>query len=398
MLGGKFHSFDSCGKILGDFLKERKVCEPILTDDRNVFKNLKDYDLVIVYTQGGELTSAQEEGLCEFVKKGGGFIGIHCASDSWVKNKAYMEMLGSHFIGHGHVTEFLVKISQGDHNITRRISDFEVTDEFYMLKKKTEKFEVLATGIWQAKEHPLAYVRHYGKGKVFYTALGHDERIFKNPFFQKLIFRGTRWVTNQKERKEVRCGVIGYGGAFGMGKYHGDFISKTPGLKLTAICDVDEKRLEVAQKDYPGIKIYSKIEKMLSVFHKRLWYDVTNKDQCQAIVRFEGGRYAEFQTSAIAAIGKPKWRILGTKGALSINHGEEDIRVISFIHGSREELKVPFMQSSSWDNYYINIADHLSTGEPLAVTADSARRVIAVFELAEKSAKSGKVQPVPYEK
>lgn len=329
--------------------------------------------------------------------------------------------------------------------------------------------------------------------------------------------------------REVRCGVIGYGGAFNMGKYHGDFISKTSGLKLAAICDVDERRLEVAQKDYPGIKTYSKIEKMLSddvidlgvavvphnvhskvilslikagknaisekpfaitiaectkmieaakkkkvmlsvfhnrrwdgdflrikkiiddgllgeifhietyagnyahpkswwrseksisggliydwgahfvdwilnlmpgkmetvygIFHKRLWHDVTNENQCQAIIRFEGGRYAEFQTSAIAAIGKPKWRILGTKGALSVNHGEEDIKVVTFIHGSREELKVPFMQSSSWDSYYTNIADHLLTGEPLAVTAESARRVIAVFKLAEKSAKTGKVQP-----
>ncbi len=534
MLGGKFHPFDSCGKILEDFLKKTEVCEPVLTDDRDAFKDLKNYDLVILYTQGGELTSAQEEGLCEFVKKGGGFIGIHCASDSWVKNKAYLEMLGSHFVGHGPVTEFSVKISHPEHEITRRISDFKITDEFYILEKKTGRFEVLAEGIWQFKTHPLAYIRTYGKGRVFYTALGHDERVFKNPFFQKLIFRATRWVTNQREEKEVRCGVIGYGGAYNMGKYHADSVSKTPGLKLTAICDVDEKRLEIAQKDYPEIKIYKEIKKMLSadiidlgiavvphnlhskivlslveagknvicekpfaitikectamiraakkkgamlsvfhnrrwdgnflaikkiindgligeifhieayaggyahpqywwrseksisggiiydmgahfvdwilnlmpgkmetvygIFHKRLWYDVTNEDQGEAIIRFEGDRYAEFQTSVIAAIGKPKWRILGTKGALNINQGEkENIDVVTFVNGHREELKIPFMQSC-WENYYINIADHLLTGEPLAVTAESARRVIAVFELAEKSAKTSKVQPVPYEK
>lgn len=503
-----------------------------MTDDRNAFKDLKNYDLVIVYTQGGELTSAQEEGLCEFVKKGGGFIGIHCASDSWVKNKVYLEMLGSHFIGHGPVTEFLAKISHPDHNLTRRISDFKITDEFYILEKKTEKFEVLAEGIWQFKTHPLAYIRTYGKGKVFYTALGHDERAFRNPFFQKLIFRASRWVTNQREGKAIRCGVIGYGSAFGMGKYHVDLISKTPGLKLTAICEIDKERLGIARKNHPEVKTYSKIEKMLSddiidlgvavvphnlhsktvlslidagknvicekpfaitiaectrmieaakkkevmlsvfhnrrwdgdflvikriindgligeifhieayagdyahpkswwrseksisggiiydwgahfvdwilnlmpgkmetvygIFHKRLWHDVTNEDQGEAIIRFEGGRYAEFQTSTIAAIGKPKWRILGTKGALTINQGEENINVVTFVNGYREELKIPFMETE-WDNYYLNIADHLLTGEALSVTAESARRVIAVFELAEKSAKTGKVQPVPYE-
>ena len=533
MLGGGYHPFDSCGRILEDFLKKTEVGEPVLTEDRDAFKDLKDYDLVIVYTQGGELTSAQEDGLCEFVKKGGGFIGIHCASDSWVKNKAYLEMIGSHFIGHGPVTEFSVKISHPDHDITRRISDFKVTDEFYILEKKTEKFEVLAEGIWQFKTHPLAYIRNYGKGKVFYTALGHDERAFRNSFFQKLIFRATRWVTNQREGREVRCGVIGYGGAFSMGKHHADLISKTPGLKLTAICEIDKERLGVAQKDYPEVKTYAEIRKMLTddiidlgvavvphnvhskivlslidagknvicekpfaitiadctrmietakkkgvmlsvfhnrrwdvdflaikkiindgligeifhieayvgnyahpgywwrsekpisggliydwgahfvdwilnlmpgkmetvygIFHKRLWHDVTNEDQGEAIIRFEGGRYAEFQSSTIAAIGKPKWRILGTKGGLTIDQNEDKVNVVTFINGYQEELKVPFMQSC-WDNYYLNIADHLLTGEALSVTAESARRVIAVFELAEKSVKTGKPQLVPYEK
>jgi len=533
MLGGKFHPFDSCGKILVDFLKETEVGEPVLTDDRDAFKDLKNYDLVIVYTQGGKLTRAQEKGLCEFVKKGGGFIGIHSASDSWVKNKTYLEMIGSHFVGHGPVTEFLVKISHPDHNFTRRISDFKITDEFYILEKKTERFEVLATGTWQGKSHPLAYIRPYGKGKVFYTALGHDERAFKNSFFQKFIFRATRWVTNQREGKEVRCGVIGYGGACSMGKYHADLISKIPGLKLTAICEIDKERLGIARENHPGVKTYAEIKKMLSediidlgiavvphnvhskivlslieagknaicekpfaitiaectkmietakrkgvmlsvfhnrrwdgdflaikriindgllgeifhiecysgnyahpgywwrseksvsggaiydwgahfvdwilnlmpgkmetvygIFHKRLWYDVTNEDQGEAIIRFEGGRYAEFQTSAIAAIGKPKWRILGTKGGLTINQGEENINIVTFVNGSREKIKIPFMESC-WNNYYLNIADNLLTGEPLSVTSESARRVIVVFELAEKSAKTGKVQSVPYEK
>lgn len=532
MLGGEFHPFDSCGKILEDFLKKTKICEPVLTDDRNRFKDLKDYDLVIVYTQGGELTSAQEESLCGFVRKGGGLIGIHCASDSWVKNKAYLEMLGSHFIGHGPVTEFLVRISHSEHDITRRISNFKVIDEFYILEEKTSDFEVLAEGIWQFKTHPLAYIRNYGKGKVFYTALGHDERAFKNPFFQKFIFRAGRWTTNQKERRKVRCGVVGYGGAFSMGKCHADSISKTPGLSLTAICEIDKKRLEIASKNHPEVKTYAEIKKMLSaeiidlgvvvtphnthskialslidagknvicekpfaitvkecttmieaakekgimlsvfhnrrwdgdflsikrviddgligeifhieayignyahpgywwrsekpisggiiydwgahfvdwilnlmpgkmetvygIFHKRLWYDVTSEDQGGAIIRFEAGRYAEFQISTIAAIDKPKWRILGTKGALTINQNEDEVNVVTFVNGYREELKTSFMESC-YDNYYINIADHLLTGEALSVTAESARRVIAVLELAEKSARTGKIQPVPYE-
>ncbi|NOZ64366.1 MAG: ThuA domain-containing protein, partial [Caldiserica bacterium] len=131
--GGGFHPFDACAKILKDFLESYCVYEIVVTSKRDSLKNLEGYTAVIVYTQGGELNPEQERGLCEFVRRGGGFIGIHCASDSWVKNDEYMEMIGSHFIGHGPVTEFTVKISEVDSDITRRIFDFEITDEFYLL-------------------------------------------------------------------------------------------------------------------------------------------------------------------------------------------------------------------------------------------------------------------------
>ena len=531
MLGGGAHSFEACGEILEAFLQETGVCEPTLTQDRNAFKNLEGYDLVIDYTQGGELTDEQEKGLCSFVRDGGGFIGIHCASDSWVKNEAYMEMLGSHFVGHGPVAEFEVSISEMDHDTTRRVSGFKVVDEFYILERKTEEFEVLATATWQFEVHPMVYVRPYGKGRMFYTAMGHDERAFNNPGFQKLIYRAVRWVTGQKEGKPIRCGIVGYGGAFNMGKHHADTIRSIPGMEVTAVCDVDPDRLEVAKEQQPGITAYTgvkdmakarsvdlgvivtphnthaavaldliasgkhvvcekpfsitvdestamieaakkkgvmlstfhnrrwdgdfmtirkmiqdgllgevfhieaggggyghprhwwrthkpisggaiydwgahfvdwilslmpgKMESVYGFFHKRVWFDVTNEDQCHAIIRFEGGRYADFQTSTIAAVGKPKWRILGTQGGLTYSGGDT-MQVVTYINGVREERTIKVMESK-WDAYYYNVADHLLTGEALAVTPESARRVIAVLSLAEKASETGQPQPVPYE-
>ena len=531
MLGGKYHPFESCGKILEEFLKRRGMCEPTLTTDREAFRHLDGYDLVIGYTQGGELTPEQEKGLCGFVENGGGFVGIHCASDSWVKNEAYMEMVGSHFAGHGPVTEFAVTISEPDHEVTRRVQDFRITDEFYILEKKTETFDVLATGTWHFETHPMAYVHTYGEGRVFYTALGHDERAFTNPSFQKLMYRAVRWVTKETERKAVRCGIVGYGGAFNMGKHHADTIRRIPGLEVTAVCDINPKRLELAREEQPGVETFDHVQKMIEAdaidlgvvvtphnthaelaialaeggkhvvcekpfsitieeatamieaarkkgvmlstfhnrrwdgdfmtirtiiqdgligevfhieacgagyspprywwrshkpisggaiydwgahfvdwilnlmpgkmesvygfFHKRVWFDVTNEDQCHAIIRFEGGKYAEFQRSSIAAVGKPKWRILGTKGGILMETGDA-IKVVTYTRGVREELSVPVMEGQ-WDAYYYNIADHLLAGEPLAVTPESARRVIAVLSLAERASETGQPQPVPYE-
>jgi len=134
-----------------------------------------------------------------------------------------------------------------------------------------------------------------------------------------------------------------------------------------------------------------KVESVYGFYQKRLWFDVTNEDHGQIILRLEGGRYADSQVSEMSAVDKPKWRILGTKGALVLNKNEDKIDVVAFIRDFREEMRIPF-PANNYISYYINVADHLLTGEHLEVTPESARRVIAVLELAEKSAKSGKAE------
>ena len=138
-------------------------------------------------------------------------------------------------------------------------------------------------------------------------------------------------------------------------------------------------------------------EKMVNVTgfaQKRVWHHVTNEDEVEAIIRFESGAVASLQLSSIARVGKPKWRILGTKGAI-VAAGEA-LQVHTEVKGFPATANVPHKESP-WGAYYKDIADHLVRGKPLAVTAESARRVIAVMDCAERSWKSGKAVPVPYE-
>jgi predicted dehydrogenase len=130
-------------------------------------------------------------------------------------------------------------------------------------------------------------------------------------------------------------------------------------------------------------------------FHKRVWHDVTNEDQTHAILRFEGGRFAELQQSSIAAVGKDKWRILGTQGAVRATW-DSPVHVTSYVRGKAEHIDVPHL-SPEPNAYYRNIAEHLLCGAPLSVTPESARRVIAVLEGAEISSKQGMPVPVPHE-
>ena len=129
-------------------------------------------------------------------------------------------------------------------------------------------------------------------------------------------------------------------------------------------------------------------------FHKLVWKDITNEDHTQAVIRFASGAYADVQISQIARAPKPRWRILGTKGGIVDEGGS--LKVYGDMDGLTGRAEVPY-QKTNWQAYYDNIAAHLLKGEPLAVTPESARRVIAVIETAEKSAKSGVSEPVPYE-
>jgi len=103
---------------------------------------------------------------------------------------------------------------------------------------------------------------------------------------------------------------------------------------------------------------------------------------------------ADFQLSSIARVGKPRWRILGTKGGV-LDIGEQ-FQVSTFLRGLPAEVKVKY-QKTEWGQFYRNVADHLLRGRELAVKPEEARRVIAVMETAERSWKSGRVEKVPFE-
>ncbi|MGH8931958.1 MAG: Gfo/Idh/MocA family protein [Egibacteraceae bacterium] len=146
--------------------------------------------------------------------------------------------------------------------------------------------------------------------------------------------------------------------------------------------------------------------------HKRVWHDVTNADMARVSIRFEDGREAEFVHSDIAAAPKPKWYVLGTRGAITAEwRGERlverrasgelvessaartDSQAIVRVHtpdragGSHVETLVlpPRLDAP----FHRNLADHLLTGEPLEVTVASAAITTAVLEAASVSARSG---------
>ena len=131
-------------------------------------------------------------------------------------------------------------------------------------------------------------------------------------------------------------------------------------------------------------------------FQKRVWDRVTNEDHCETFIRFDSGAAAHVQLSSICAAPKPRWYILGTKGAI-VDSGGGQFTVYTRTGSYTASFEVKYYESA-WAGYYEKLADHLIDDAQNPVTPESARRVIAVLELAEKASQSGQEQSVPYER
>ena len=151
---------------------------------------------------------------------------------------------------------------------------------------------------------------------------------------------------------------------------------------------------------------------VMSTRHKRVWHDVTNADQERIQIRFAGGQEAEFIHSDIAAALKPKWYLLGTKGAIVGNWQEQTALTTDPIIYYREE-QVPITEKApelilhrrhsggpvssrnlvlperQLFGFHLNLADHLLTGEPLDAPLKDSMMVIAILEAAARSVANG---------
>jgi predicted dehydrogenase/type 1 glutamine amidotransferase len=127
---------------------------------------------------------------------------------------------------------------------------------------------------------------------------------------------------------------------------------------------------------------------------KRVWHDVTNADQVRVDLTFDGGAQATFMQSDIAAALKPKWYVLGTRGAV-VGEWREDVtppadaparvKVLRPGDGGGTHEERLALAPRDEHGFYRNLADHLAWDEPIAVTPAEARRTVALMEAATLS-------------
>lgn len=221
--GGGVHDYASICPVLETYLNvEPSLSIDYVIEDYDVFlpDRVSVYDLIIVYHTGGTLTPEQASGLSQHVQSGCGFVGAHCAADSFRNSREYIAMLGSELRCHPCLREMIVSLNDSiegtgqnyqisshiTHPVTRNIEgysikdwepwpifEYMVHDEQYLLDTDP-RVDVIASTIFKGQAQPVAYTKSWGDGRVFYTILGHHMPAIEAPIFKELFVNGCRWA------------------------------------------------------------------------------------------------------------------------------------------------------------------------------------------------------------
>lgn len=177
--------------------------EIVYTEDLEELRlpRLKEFAALLVYANIDTLADERAQAILAYVSSGGGYVPIHCASYCFRDQPRLVELLGAQFLRH-ETGEFDTQVEPlaAGHPILAGLIPFRTWDETYVhhlhhLADRT----LLQTRAEGTSQEPWTWVRTHGKGRVFYTAYGHDGRTWSEPGFQALLERGIRWAANRGE-------------------------------------------------------------------------------------------------------------------------------------------------------------------------------------------------------
>lgn len=196
LLGGlttAYHYFGELGPVITRTIAPAGF-DVICSEDLAVLSeaNLRNYAGVVNYTTGRDLSDEQWAALKGFVLGGGGYMGIHNATDTFKNQPEAIKMIGGIFVTHPEQLDVPVEIV-GEHPVTQGVEPFTVHDELYIMDHWPETYTLLARTPAESTQ-PIAWVREEGKGRVFYLSLGHNTTVYDDPNYAKLLRRGVQWA------------------------------------------------------------------------------------------------------------------------------------------------------------------------------------------------------------
>lgn len=184
-----------------------------VTEDAAVFtpQNLSRYQVVVfALTTGDVLNSTQQTAFEGFIRSGGGYVGIHSASDTEYDWPWYGRLMGAYFKNHPPGLQSSVLRSESNHPSMQLVppGGWRFSDEIYNFRTNPRgQLGILATvdeSTYQGGsmgDHPIAWCHEFEGGRSWYTGLGHSAASYADPVFRQIILGGILYAANRVEFK-----------------------------------------------------------------------------------------------------------------------------------------------------------------------------------------------------
>src|SRR6266487_2593902 len=213
--GGFRHASIKDGKITLQKLATEHNVRVDFTEDASVFTdvNLAHYDAVIfLMTTGNILDDNQKAAFERYIRAGGGYVGVHSASDTEYAWSWYGGLMGAYFDrihGHSKVIQATIHVTDRSHPSTVMLPALWVrTDEWYNFATNPRgRVNVLMTidertykGGTMGIDHPIAWYHEYDGGRAWYTALGHTSESYYEPLFLTHLWGGIIYAAGGRQR------------------------------------------------------------------------------------------------------------------------------------------------------------------------------------------------------
>lgn len=212
---GYRHQSIAAGRAALERLIAEQGGEAVLSEDPALFEagSLRRFRAIVLLSTTTDprdpasewLTGEKREALQAFVRRGGGIVGIHAASDSHYHWPWYGEMIGGRFQHHPPGTaRGRLAVADPQHPATERLpAAIEHSDEWYAIRDYRTGSRLLlkldAASIGEAgAAWPMSWTREFEGGRIFYTALGHTPETYEQPFFLDHIRGALRWVVERR--------------------------------------------------------------------------------------------------------------------------------------------------------------------------------------------------------
>ena len=230
MIARKGDKLGLAERILTEIGKEHGF-EVVASKDGRLFEpdQIGQWDAFVFETTGDLTTPGRdknppisadgEKAFYDAIRGGKGFMGMHCATDTFghhgKRNKGaddpYIQMIGGEFIVHGRPATLADRYRRSRRSpVSPKASatsghSFTITDEWYALKNFADDLHVILVQVtegmkghmYQRPNFPITWARAYGKGRVFYTSMGHREDVWENPMYQALLLGALGWTTGR---------------------------------------------------------------------------------------------------------------------------------------------------------------------------------------------------------